>query len=189
MSGAGHPPSVLAAMGVSGSGKMTVAALLAGRLKRTIEDGDDLHPAANVDKMHAGIPLDDEDRWPWLRGIAAWIDERRASGGHGVVACSALRRAHRDVPRSGRPDVGLVHLKGDRGLIPRRQAARHGHFMLTGLMRSQYTTREEPKADEDAIVVSVEGRPREIVAAVLRVLGPVPPVGPLALDKGWEPFA
>ena len=176
-------------MGVSGSGKMTVAALLAGRSGWTFEDGGDLQPAANLDKMHAGIPLTDEDRWPWLRAIAAWVDERRASGGDGVVACSALRRAHRDVPRSGRPDVGLVHVKGDRGLIPRRQAARDGHFMPTGLMRSPSTTREEPKADEDAIVVSVEGRPREIVAAGLRALGPVPPVGPLALDKGWEPFA
>lgn len=189
MSGVGHPPTVLVVMAVSGSGKTTVAALLAGRSGWAFEDGDDLHPEANLDKMHARIPLNDEERWPWLRAIAAWIDERRASGGHGVVACSALRRAHRDVPRSGRPDVGLVHVKGDRGLIPRRQAARHGHFMPTGLIRSQSTILEEPKADEDAIVVSVEIRPREIVAAVLRALGPVPPVGPLALDKGWEPFA
>ncbi len=186
MSGAGHPPSVLAAMGVSGSGKMTVAALLAGRLKRTIEDGDDLHPAANVDKMHAGIPLNDQDRWPWLRAVAAWIDERQALGGHGVVACSALRRAYRDVPRSGRPDVGLVHLKGDRGLISRRQAARDGHFMPTGLMRSRSATLEEPKADEGAVVVSVEGRPQDIAEAALGTIDAVLPTGRGSRDGALE---
>ena len=106
-----------------------------------------------------------------------------------MVAYSALRRAHRDVPRSGRPDVGLVHVKGDRALISRRQAAGHCRFMPTSLVDSQFPVLEEPTTGEGAIVVSVEGHPREIVAAVLPALGPVPPVGPLALDKGWEPFA
>lgn len=180
MSGPGHLPSVLVMIGVSGSGKTTVAALLAERLGWIFKDGDDLHPAANVDKMHAGVPLTDGDRWPWLRVVAAWIDARRAAGERGVVACSALRRAYRDLLRGGHPEVGLVYLKGDRALILRRQAARHGHFMPASLMLSQFTALEEPEADENAIVVSVEGRPREIVDAILRTLHPVPPTGPAA---------
>src|SRR4051812_16889198 len=88
--------------------------LLAGRLGWPFADGDEFHPPANIEKMHAGIPLTDEDRWPWLRAIVAWIDDRRAAGEHGVVACSALWRAYRDVLRGGRPDVRLVYLKGDR---------------------------------------------------------------------------
>jgi carbohydrate kinase (thermoresistant glucokinase family) len=143
-------------------------------------DGDDFHPPANIEKMHAGIPLTDRDRWPWLRAIAAWIDERRAAGGHGVVACSALRRAYREVLRGGRPDVRLVYLKGDIALIARRQAARHGHFMPASLMRSQFDTLEEPGADEQPITVSVELRPQEIVEAVLRGLGPLAPAGAAA---------
>lgn len=180
MSGPGHLPAVLVVIGVSGSGKTTVAALLAERLGWTFGDGDDLHPAANVDKMHAGVPLADEDRWPWLRTVAAWIDARRAAGEPAVVACSALRRTYRDVLRGGHPDVGLVYLKGDRALISRRQAARHGHFMPASLMLSQFATLEEPDANEDAIVASVEGRPREIVQAILRDLHPAPPAGPVA---------
>jgi carbohydrate kinase (thermoresistant glucokinase family) len=167
-------------MAVSGSGNTTVAALLSGRLGWAFEDGDDLHPAANIDKMHAGIPLTDGDRWPWLRAVAAWIDARRTAGEHGVVACSALRRSHRDLLRGGRPDVGLVYLKGDPALIARRQAARHGHFMPPSLERSQFAALEEPDADEGAIVVSVEGRPRDIVDAVLAALDLVPPTKPLA---------
>lgn len=174
MSGAGRLPTVVIVMGVSGSGKTTVAALLSGRLGWAFEDGDDLHPAANVEKMHAGTPLNDEDRWPWLHAVAAWIDAWRAAGEHGVIVCSALRRSYRNVLRSGRPDVGLVYLKGDRALISRRQAARHGHFMPTGLMESQFAALEEPAADEGAIIVSVEGRPGDIVEAVLAALGPVP---------------
>ena len=169
----GRRSSVVVVMGVSGSGKTTVGALLAERLGWPFTDGDDFHPPANIEKMHAGIPLTDRDRWPWLRAIAAWIDERRVAGGHGVVACSALRRAYREVLRGGRPDVRLVYLKGDIALIARRQAARHGHFMPVSLMRSQFETLEEPGADERPITVSVELRPEDIVEAVLRGLGPL----------------
>ena len=182
----GHLSSVVVVMGVSGSGKTTVGALLAGRLGWPFADGDDFHPPANVEKMHAGIPLTDEDRWPWLRAIAAWIDERRAAGEHGVVACSALRRSYREVLRGGRPDVRLVYLKGDKALISRRQAARHGHFMPTSLMDSQFATLEEPGSDEAAIIVSVEPRPQQIVEAVLGALGPVEPeaaAGGAATDR------
>jgi gluconokinase len=170
-----EPPSVLVVMGVSGSGKTTVAALLAGRLNWEFADGDDFHPPANVEKMHSGVPLTDDDRWPWLGAIAAWVDATRSAGGHGVVACSALRRRYRDVLLGGRPDVRLVYLQGDRDLIGRRQAARHGHFMPTSLMKSQFETLEEPGPDEDPIVVSVEPRPREIVARILSLLRIDPP--------------
>src|ERR1700733_8141262 len=92
-----HYPSIVIVMGVSGSGKSTIGALLAARLHWEFEDADWFHPVANVNKMHAGIPLTDEDRWPWLRAVAAWIDATRQSGGHGVIACSVLKRRYRDI--------------------------------------------------------------------------------------------
>ena len=168
-------PSVVVVMGVSGSGKSTVASLLAGRLGWEFEDGDDFHPAANVEKMQAGHPLTDEDRWPWLAAIAAWIDRVRAEGRHGVVTCSGLKRAYRDVLVGGRPDVRLVYLQGDRELIGRRMAARHGHFMPTSLLDSQFRTLEEPAPDEDPLVVSIGATPQAIVAEIVETLkGPGP---------------
>src|ERR1700686_2903319 len=105
-------PSVVIIMGVSGCGKSTIGTLLAGRLQWEFEDGDWFHPAANVDKMHKGLPLTDEDRWPWLRAIAVWIDKTRGSGQHGVIACSALKRRYRDILIGDRADVRLVYLVG-----------------------------------------------------------------------------
>ena len=165
------PPSVLVVMGVSGSGKTTIAALLAGRLHWDFEDADDLHPAANVAKMHAGLPLTDEDRWPWLDAVAGWIDATRAACRHGVIACSALKRSYRVIIVGDRPDVKLVYLKGDPAVIARRLACRHGHFMPAGLLESQLEALEEPTAHEPAIVVSIERPPREIADAVLAALG------------------
>lgn len=165
-------PSVLVVMGVSGSGKTTVAALLAGRLHWDFEDADDLHPAANIAKMHAGIPLTDADRWPWLHAVASWIDGRRAAGRHGVVACSALKRRYRDIIIGHRPDVLLVYLKGDRQLITARLACRHLHFMPAGLLESQFAALEEPTADEHPIVVSIDRRPKEIVDELLSIIRP-----------------
>lgn len=164
-------PVVLVVMGVSGSGKTTVAAMLAGWLGWAFGDGDDFHPPANVAKMRGGTPLTDEDRGPWLRAIAAWIDASRAAGRPGVVVCSALRRAYRDVLLAGRPDVRLVFLHGDEALVQRRQAARPHHYMPAGLVRSQYEALESPGPDENPLAVSVEARPREIVAAVVARLG------------------
>lgn len=163
--------SVVVVMGVSGSGKTTIAALLAGRLQWEFEDGDWLHPAANVDKMHSGVALTDEDRRPWLQAIAAWIDETRRAGRHGVVACSALKRRYRDVLIGARPDVRLVYLKGDEALIARRIAARHGHFMPAALLHSQFEALEEPVPDEKPIVVSIDARPGDIVARIAAELG------------------
>ncbi|MGE7415737.1 gluconokinase [Methylobacterium tarhaniae] len=164
----GNPtsPAVVVVMGVSGSGKTTVASLLAGRLGWEFEDGDDFHPPANVEKMQAGSPLTDEDRWPWLAAIAAWIDTLRAEGRHGVVTCSALKRAYREILVGARPDVRLVYLKGDRELIGRRMAARHGHFMPTSLLDSQFRTLEEPAPEENPLVVSVGATPQAIVAEI-----------------------
>src|SRR5437588_980243 len=110
-------PRILVVMGVSGSGKSTVGALLARRLHWEFEDGDWFHPPANVEKMHKGTPLTDEDRVPWLRAIAAWIDKTRGAGKHGIVACSALKRRYREILIGNRADVRLVFLKGDEPLI------------------------------------------------------------------------
>jgi gluconokinase len=164
-------PSVIVVMGVSGSGKSTVASMLAHRLRWTYEDGDWFHPEANVEKMHHGEPLTDQDRWPWLRAIAAWIDNTRKAGTHGVVACSALKRAYRDILVGERRDVRLVFLKGDHELIGRRIAARDDHFMPAALLDSQFAALEEPAADERPIVVSIAPHPREIVDDIVNALG------------------
>jgi gluconokinase len=164
-------PSVIVVMGVSGSGKSTIAAMLAHRLRWIYEDADWLHPQSNIEKMHHGEPLTDEDRWPWLRAIAAWIDKTRQAGGHGIVACSALKRAYRDILVGDRRDVRLVFLKGDQDLIARRVAARADHFMPAALLDSQFAALEEPAADEHPIVVSIAPHPREIVDAIVAKLG------------------
>lgn len=163
-------PRVMVVMGVSGCGKSTVGALLALRLRWEFEDADWFHPAANVDKMHAGIPLTDEDRWPWLDAVAAWIDKTRRSGGHDIIACSALKRRYRNVLIGNRSDVRLVYLKGDETLIARRIATRHEHFMPRSLLHSQFEALEEPGPDENPIIVSIEPQPREIVARILSAL-------------------
>jgi gluconokinase len=168
--GAPGMPSILVVMGVSGSGKSTIGTQLALQLRWEFEDGDWFHPARNIDKMHAGIPLTDEDRAPWLIAIADFIDQARVSGRHVVVACSALKRRYRAVIIGNRPDVQLIYLKGDMELIGRRIAARHEHFMPTSLLQSQFEALEEPGPDEHPIVVSIAPHPREIVAKIVEVL-------------------
>jgi gluconokinase len=164
-------PTALIVMGVSGCGKSTVGEVLAHRLAWPFRDGDDFHPAANVEKMRAGIALTDQDRWPWLAAIAAWIGELRLSGRHGIVACSALKRAYRDALRDGHADVRFVHLTGGRALIASRLAARTGHYMPPSLLDSQLATLEAPAADENAVTVSIAPPPDGIAAAVLERLG------------------
>jgi gluconokinase len=146
-------PLVLVLMGVSGCGKSTVAGLLAGRLGWDFEEGDDLHPAANVEKMASGHPLDDEDRWPWLANVAEWIGERTDAGRPGIITCSALKKSYRDVLRGER--VVFVYLAGTREQIARRLAARHGHYMPASLLDSQFDALEPPTPEESSITVEV----------------------------------
>ena len=163
-------PMVVVVMGVSGSGKTTIGTQLALALHWDFEDADWFHPTRNIDKMHAGIALTDEDRAPWLIAIADFIDQARCAGRHAVVTCSALKRRYRTVIIGNRPDVRLIYLKGDMDLIGRRIAVRHEHFMPTSLLQSQFDALEEPGLDENPIVVSIEPRPREIVARILEAL-------------------
>jgi len=157
-------------MGVSGSGKSTIASLLAIRLGWTYEDGDWFHPAKNVAKMHAGHPLQDEDRWPWLRAIAAAIADARRQNKRMVIACSALKRKYRDVLVNGARDVRIVYLKGSREQIELRISLRHGHFMSPSLLDSQFDTLEEPQADEQPIIVSIDAHPKQIVERIIAQL-------------------
>jgi carbohydrate kinase (thermoresistant glucokinase family) len=163
-------PPIIVVMGVSGSGKTTIAAMLAGALGSHFLEGDDLHPLSNVAKMKSGTPLDDADRLPWLGAIAAEIDRWREHGESGVVTCSALKRAYRDVIVGKRSEVVLVYLKGSRELIAHRMAQRHEHFMPVALLDSQFATLQEPVPGEAPIVVDVGGRPAQIVAEILRRL-------------------
>jgi gluconokinase len=159
-------------MGVSGSGKSTIATALAERLGWTFEDGDRFHPASNVAKMHAGHPLTDEDRWPWLQAIAGEIDRVCRAGGHVVIACSALKRAYRVLLVHGRTDVRIVFLEGTQALIADRLARRKGHFMPPGLLDSQFKTLEPPQADENPVTVSIDAPVETIVAHIVRQLAP-----------------
>jgi carbohydrate kinase (thermoresistant glucokinase family) len=161
---------IIVIMGVAGSGKTTVGALLAGRLGWPYAEADNFHPQSNVDKMAAGHPLTDEDRRPWLEAIGRWIDERGAQNEPGVVSCSGLKRAYRDMLRKDRPEVRTVFLKGSKELIMRRMVARHGHFMKAAMLDSQFADLEEPAADEDVLVISVEATPEEIVDQIIEDL-------------------
>jgi gluconokinase len=156
-------PCALIVMGVSGSGKSTIAERLAQRLNWTFEDGDRFHPASNVAKMSAGHPLTDEDRWPWLQAIANEIDRVCTAGEHAVIACSALKRSYRDVLVHGRNDVRIVYLNGTQELIANRLAQRKGHFMPPGLLTSQFKTLEPPGADENPVTVSIDASVEQIV--------------------------
>jgi gluconokinase len=154
-------------MGVSGSGKTTIARGVAEREGWRLLEGDAFHPPSNVAKMHAGTPLTDEDRWPWLLAIAHEIDAMRARSEQGVVACSALKRSYRDILIGNRTDVVLVYLQGSQALIAERIAARKGHFMPPTLLDSQFATLEEPGPDEHPIVVSIGPSPEAIVDAIV----------------------
>ena len=163
-------PSVIVVMGVSGCGKTTVAARLADRLRWQFAEADMFHSPANVAKMRSGIPLTDEDRWPWLDGIAHWIDTARSARQPGVITCSALKRRYREIIIGERADVRLVYLKGDYDLIARRMAAREDHYMPMGLLQSQFDALQEPGPDENTIVVSIEPRPEDIVEGIVAAL-------------------
>jgi ribose 5-phosphate isomerase A len=165
----GSPP-VLVVMGVSGAGKSTVAHELAVRLGWSFEEGDTLHPEANIAKMHAGIPLTDADRRPWLDRVAAWIDGQRARKEPGIITCSALKRSYRQVIIGNRPEVRLVYLRGGRGLVAEHLAGRDGHFMPASLLQSQIDTLEEPDPGEDPLTVEVGPPASQIAEEIIRLL-------------------
>jgi carbohydrate kinase (thermoresistant glucokinase family) len=167
----GGKPAVIIVMGVASSGKTSLGERLAERLGWPFRDADAFHPPENVAKMSGGTPLNDDDRKPWLAAIAAWIDELRATGEHGIVTCSALKRRYRDVILGDRADVALVYLKGSRELIGARMAQRQHHFMPPALLDSQFAALEEPAEDERPLVMPVELSKDEIVERVLRELG------------------
>jgi gluconokinase len=161
------PGSAIIVMGVSGSGKTTVGALLAGALDTPFVDADSLHSEANRRKMAAGIPLNDTDRAPWLTAVGAVLAK-----GNVVVACSALRRRYRDQLRLAAPDLRLVYLRGSRALLVQHLAARRHEFMPPGLLDSQLDTLEPPAEDEHAIVADIDRSPSDIVALVANELRP-----------------
>lgn len=162
----------LIVMGVSGSGKSTVGEALAQRIGWRFEDGDSFHPAANVAKMKAGHPLDDDDRRPWLNAIGAEIDRVAAANGHVVIACSALKRSYRDILIHGRHDAKIVFLDGSEDLIAARLQKRKGHFMPPGLLASQFATLEPPAADERVVSVPIDADVESIVSDIVRRLAP-----------------
>lgn len=163
----------LVIMGVSGSGKSTVAALLAGRTGCALAEGDDFHSPSSIARLAAGKPLDDARRAPWLAALASWLAERAAHGECAVLSCSALTRAYRDVLRGTGRDVRLVHLAGPRELVAQRLAARRGHFMSPELLDSQYAELELLDADEPGLTVDLADTPDRIVDEVVRALGPI----------------
>lgn len=159
---------VLVVIGVSGAGKSTIAGILAGQLRWDLAEGDDLHPPANVAKMSAGTPLTDEDRWPWLDRVAAWIRDHTATAMPGIITCSALKRSYRD--RLAGNSVVFVHLTASKVLIGQRLTARMDHYMPATLLDSQIATLEPPEADENAVSVLAGRAPSEVAAEIIRRL-------------------
>lgn len=145
--------------------------MLAQRLGWPFQEGDDLHPQANIDKMRAGNPLTDADRGPWLELIADWVDQRLDAGQNGVITCSALKRAYRDVINRREHGVVFICLDGSRETVALRLASRHGHFMPPHLLKSQFEDLDRPTPDEPAISVGVDAPPQQIVDAVIENLG------------------
>jgi gluconokinase len=162
---------ILIVAGVAGSGKTTVGALIAERLRWQFADADTFHPESNVAKMRSGIPLTDEDRLPWLRAIGDWVDARTAEGVSAVVACSALKRSYRDQLRAGRPAVQMVFLQVSRDELLRRLTSRHGHFFPRDLLDSQLAALEPPQPDEGVRMVLADDEAMRTAARVISLLG------------------
>lgn len=156
-------------MGVSGNGKTTVGTWLAEELDRVFVEGDDFHPQANIDKMSAGQPLDDDDRRPWLAALAAEVRRLHTTEQGSVVACSALKRVYRDWLREGHPDLFFVHLDADYDTLLTRMQRRQ-HFMPPALLRSQFDTLEALGPDERGVVIDVHAPPDQVVSTALAAL-------------------
>ena len=163
-------PQSIIVMGVSGSGKTTVAQGVAKATGFRFAEGDDFHSQANRDKMASGHPLTDEDRWPWLRTIGEWISERTAAGESTVVTCSALKRTYRDLLREGRPEVSFCHVDVDIEELQQRVANRKGHYMPASLLDSQLATLEPLAPDEPGAAISGAAAPDEVVEELVAAL-------------------
>ena len=163
-------PHVVVVMGVAGTGKTTIGPLLADALGVPYAEGDDFHPPANIAKMSAGTPLDDDDRWPWLESIRDWLTAQTRAGQPSVVTCSALKRAYRDVLRTAEGRVRFVHLTAAPDLLEQRMAHRAGHFMPTTLLPSQLATLEPLDDDEDGVSVVVDVPPEAVADRTLAAL-------------------
>jgi gluconokinase len=164
-------PRHIVVMGISGSGKTTIATRLAEQLGWTFAEADEFHPAANIEKMSAGMPLTDEDRWPWLEAMREWMSTRARAGRSTVVTCSALRRVYRDLLVQAEGDVSFVHLSGDPVLIAERMKTRSGHFMPASLLPTQISTLEPLEDDELGLALENTGTPDEVTARITRELG------------------
>ena len=164
------PLVTVVVMGVSGAGKSYVSAALAAETGWTFLEGDSLHSAANRARMHAGLPLNDAERAPWLTAVAGWIGDREAAGENAVVSCSALRRRYRDVLRAGHPSVWFVHLTVPTEELERRLLARTGHFMPESLLASQLATLEPLQPDEPGTILTTDGDAEQLAAEILRRL-------------------
>lgn len=161
-------PPIVVVMGVTGSGKSTIGHLLAGQLGVPYAEADSFHPPANVAKMAAGQPLDDNDRYPWLAAIGDWIRSRIGLGG--VVSCSALKYAYRELLRAAYPDLWFLHLDADPPTVARRVASRPGHFMPVSLVESQFAALEPLRLGEPGLVVDATQPPDIIVATAVAAL-------------------
>jgi ribose 5-phosphate isomerase A len=181
----GGPP-ILVIMGVSGAGKSTIAQALVARLGWPFEEGDALHPEANLAKMHAGIPLTDADRQPWLERVAAWIDGQRARKQPGIITCSALKRSYRQTIIGDRPEVRLVYLRGGRELIAGHLAQRQGHFMPASLLQSQIDTLEEPGPEEEPLTIDLGSSASQLAGEIIRLLGASAKLDPNAVHGPAE---
>lgn len=159
--------STILVMGVSGCGKTTVGELLAAKLNCSFLEGDSYHPQANIDKMHNGEPLDDEDRWPWLERISDDIARWNSDGIDGVVSCSALKKSYRDLLRQGDEALKIIYLAGSYDLLHERLSARNNHFMPAKLLDSQFDALEDPRSEPGVYVANVANLPGEIVASFL----------------------
>ena len=171
MTGDRPPTRHVVVMGVSGAGKTTVARGISELTGLRFAEADDFHPAANVARMRAGVPLDDADRWPWLRALAGWMAERHAEGVSTVLTCSALKRAYRDVLRQGPAEVEFLHLDGAAELIRDRLDRRVGHYMPASLLDSQRAILEHLGPDESGVVLGVAAPPDELVRTAVARLG------------------
>jgi gluconokinase len=163
---------IVVVAGVSGSGKTTVGRLLAQRLGWIFADADLFHPKNSIAKMAAGVPLTDDDRWPWLAAIGAWMDERATAGQSAVVTCSALKLAYREALLDGRPWARLVFLDVGHDVDLRRLRARLGHFFPAKLLDSQFDDLEVPRPAEGALVLAADAAPGGLVDAIIAWLGP-----------------